>query len=187
MRVMPTDMHALLCRGFLALALGALCTSTLPASAQQAEPSAPAAPPAFNNVAPITAAPPPPAISDRPPPPPGVAAPAPAPAQPAPPPAAPAPKETAKQPPKNPPASPPNSAPKAAPKNPPRNEPKNSPPKPALTAREESALLQKPCRNELARHCRTVRNGRTVACLKQHEAALSRACKAAVAKAAERL
>ncbi|MGH6788438.1 MAG: cysteine rich repeat-containing protein [Pseudolabrys sp.] len=185
MRVTPANMHALLCRGFLALALGALCTSSLPASAQQTDPSAPASPPAFNNVPPITAAPPPPATSDRPPPPPAVAAPAPAPAQPAPPPAAPAPKETAKQPPKNPPANPP----KAAPKNPPRNEPKNPAQKPALTAREESALLQTPCRNELARHCRTVHfgNGRTVACLKQHEAALSRACKAAVAKAAERL
>jgi len=58
-----------------------------------------------------------------------------------------------------------------------------------LTAREESALLQTPCRNELARHCRTIHfgNGRTIACLKQHETALSRSCKAAVAKAAERL
>jgi outer membrane biosynthesis protein TonB len=184
MRVTPANMHALLCRGFLALALGALCASSLPASAQQTDPSAPAAPPAFNNVPPITAAPPPPATSDRPPPSPAVVAPAPAPAQPAPPPA-PAPKETAKQPPKNPPANPP----KATPKNPPKNEPKNSAQKPALTAREESALLQTPCRNELARHCRTVHfgNGRTVACLKQHETALSRACKAAVAKAAERL
>lgn len=185
MRVTPANMHALLCRGFLALALGVLCMRSLPVSAQQSDPSTPAAPPAFNNVAPIIAAPPPPATSDRQPLPPAVTAPAPAPAQPAPPPAAPAPKETAKQPPKNPQASPPKSTPKSTPK----SAPKNPPPKPALTAREESALLQTPCRNELARHCRTVHfgNGRTITCLKQHETALSRACKAAVAKAAERL
>lgn len=204
MRVTPTDPCALLCRCILALSL---CASTMPASAQQTEPSTPPAPPAFNNIPPITAAPPPPATSSRPPPPASVAPPAPAATQPAPPPAAP--KETATQPSATPPASAPKSAPTNAPATTPKSAvtnapkdaaknapkpaskpaPKTPPRKPAMSAREEYTLLMNPCRNELLRYCRTVRfgNGRTVACLKRHEAALGRACSAAVARAAARL